>query len=99
MENKKKYIIISPLFPSDKSHVGSYVYDQARAIIDLQKHDVKVIKITSVFTLEKDYTFQGIKVKIFKVLDFPFFIFPGIFNLINTKSVDRSFRIIINYYL
>lgn len=92
MENKKKYIIISPLFPSDESHVGSYVYDQAKTIIDLQKYDVKVIKITSVFTSEKDYIFKGIEVKIFKVLDLPFFIFPGIFNFINTRRIKRFFK-------
>ena len=91
MENKKKYIIISPLFPTDKNHVGSYVYDQAKTISDLNKYDVKVIKITSVFTSEKDYTFKGVDVKIFKVLDLPFFIFPGIFNLINTSRIKRFF--------
>tara|TARA_B100001142_G_C14330323_1_gene653840 strand:- start:1261 stop:2433 length:1173 start_codon:yes stop_codon:yes gene_type:complete len=92
MENKKKYIIISPLFPSDESHVGSYIYDQAKTIIELQRYNVKVIKITSVFTSEKDYTFKGIDVKIFKVLDIPFFIFPGVFNFINTRRIKRFFR-------
>ena len=83
MRDKKKYIIISPFFPSGESHVGSYVYDQAKAIIDLRKYDVEVIKVTSVFTSEKDYNFKGINVKIFKVLDLPFFVFPGLFNFIN----------------
>ena len=49
MENKKKYIIISPLFPSDESHTGSYVYDQVKTIIDLSDYNVKVIKVTSIF--------------------------------------------------
>ena len=93
MGNKKKYIIISPLFPSDESYVGSYVYDQAKQIIDLQRYDVKVIKVASVFTSEKDYTFKGISVKIFKVLDLPFFVFPGVFNLINASRIKRFFKL------
>ena len=92
MANKKKYIIISQLFPTEKNHVGSYIYDQVKTIIDLNKYDVQVIKVTSVFTLEQDYTFKGVEVKIFKVLDFPFFIFPGIFNTINTSRIKRFFN-------
>ena len=92
MRDKKKYIIISPFFPSGESHVGSYVYDQAKAIIDLRKYDVEVIKVTSVFTSEKDYNFKGINVKIFKVLDLPFFVFPGLFNFINASRIKRFFK-------
>ena len=90
MENKKQYIIISPFFPNDNNHVGSYVYDQAKTLIDITNYDIKVIKVVSIFSNEKDYLFRGIKVKIFRVFDLPFFIFPGIFNSIN-KMRFRSF--------
>ncbi len=50
MENKKKYIVISPLFPNDNSHAGSYVYDQVKTIIDFSDYNVKVIKVTSLFS-------------------------------------------------
>ena len=91
MENKKQYIIISPLFPSDECHAGSYVYDQAKTLIDITNYDVKVIKVLSIFSTKKDYNFKGIEVKIFKVLDLPFFIFPGIFNWINFSRIKRFF--------
>jgi len=92
MENKKKYIVMSPLFPNDNSHVGSYVYDQVKTIIDLSDYNVKVIKVTSLFSSEKDYNFKGIEVKIFKVFDLPFFIFPGLFNWVNAKRIKRFFN-------
>ena len=92
MENKKQYIIISPFFPNDNNHAGSYVYDQAKTLIDITNYDVKVIKVVSIFSNEKDYIFRGIKVKIFRVFDFPFFIFPGIFNFINSFRIKQFFN-------
>jgi len=92
MENKKKYIVISPLFPNDNSHAGSYVYDQVKTIIDLSDYNVKVIKVTSLFSSEKDYNFKGIEVKVFKVFDLPFFIFPGLFNWINAIRIKQFFK-------
>ena len=32
MEDKPKYIIITPFFPTKERHIGSYVFDQAEAI-------------------------------------------------------------------
>ena len=29
---KNKYLIISPYFPSEVSHAGSYIYDQVKAL-------------------------------------------------------------------
>jgi len=92
MENKKKYIVISPLFPNDNSHAGSYVYDQVKAIIDLSDYNVKVIKVTSLFSSEEDYNFKGIEVKVFKVFDLPFFIFPGLFNWVNAIRIKQFFK-------
>ena len=92
MENKKKYIVISPLFPNDNSHAGSYVYDQVKTIIDLSDYNVKVIKVTSLFSSEKDYNFKGIEVKVFKVFDLPFFIFPGLFNWVNAIRIKQFFK-------
>jgi glycosyltransferase involved in cell wall biosynthesis len=92
MENKKQYIIISPFFPNDNNHAGSYVYDQAKTLIDITNYDIKVIKVVSIFSNEKDYLFRGIKVKIFRVFDLPFFIFPGIFNFINSFRIKQFFN-------
>ena len=87
MKNKKKYIIITPFFPNTKSHIGSYVYDQARTIFSLSDYQVEIIKVVSIWSLEKDYVFKGLKVYIFRVLDLPFFILPGIFNFINSIRI------------
>jgi len=92
MEDKKQYIIISPFFPNDTNHAGSYVYDQVKALIDITNYDIKVIKVVSIFSNEKDYIFRGIKVKIFRVFDLPFFIFPGIFNFINSFRIKQFFN-------
>ena len=76
------YIIITPFFPSEVSHIGSYVYDQAK---ELNKYyAIRVIKVVSFFSIERDYIYKEFDVMIFKVLDLPFFILPGIFNSINS---------------
>ena len=49
MGNKRTYLVLTPFFPSDEGHVGSYVYDQAKAIIKLSDYDVNVIKVVSFF--------------------------------------------------
>lgn len=97
MVNKKKYIIISPFFPTDECHVGSYIFDQVRTLIDVSDYEVKVIKVVSMFSNEQDYIFDGVDVKVFKVLDLPFFIFPGIFNSINSVRIKQFFKSV-NYF-
>jgi glycosyltransferase involved in cell wall biosynthesis len=87
-----RYVIITPYFPSEDSHMGSYVYDQAKAINNTQEYNVRVVKVVSFLSKERDYTFQEFDVMVFKVFDFPFFIFPGIFNFINTSRIKRFFK-------
>ena len=89
MISKKQYIIITPYFPSEFSHVGSYIYDQAKAINKTNDFAVKVIKVVSIFSKESDYIFNDIQVVIFKVIDFPFFIFPGVFNWFNSIRIRK----------
>ena len=90
---KKKYIIITPFFPSDNNHVGSFVYDQARTLIELGDYDVQIIKVITIFDKERDYSFNDIDVKIFRVIDFPFFIFPGFFNWMNSIRICKFFQL------
>ena len=75
--------MITPFFPSKKSFVGSYVFDQVNEINKQTKYNISIIKIVSLFSREKDYFYKDYKVCIFKIIDFPFFFFPGIFNKIN----------------
>jgi glycosyltransferase involved in cell wall biosynthesis len=83
MENKKTYIVITPFFPSKNSFVGSYIFDQINEIRHQSNFNIKIVKIVTVFSFEKDYKFEGFEIKIFRVIDFPFFIYPGIFNDLN----------------
>tara|TARA_B110000967_G_scaffold863_1_gene876 strand:- start:2884 stop:4026 length:1143 start_codon:yes stop_codon:yes gene_type:complete len=83
MENKKTYIVITPFFPSKNSFVGSFIFDQINEIRNQSNFNIKIVKIVTAFSFEKDYKFEGFEIKIFRVIDFPFFIFPGIFNDLN----------------
>jgi len=77
------YLVVTPFFPSNKCHIGSYIFDQLNEIKKQSNFDIKLVKIVSLFSNEKDYYFKNFQVKIFKIIDFPFFIFPGFFNFIN----------------
>jgi len=85
MDNKKTYLVITPFFPSKNSFIGSYIFDQINEIRNQSDFNIKVVKVVSAFSVEKDYKFEGFEIMIFKVMDLPFFIFPGIFNGLNTN--------------
>ena len=57
---------------SSKVFIGSYIYDQANEISCQSRYNVKVIKLTSLFSYDKDYNFGGLDVYSFKLIDFPF---------------------------
>ena len=76
-------MVITPFFPSKESFVGSYIFDQVNEIRNQTNFNIQIIKAVSVFSSENDYKFKGFNVHIFKIIDFPYFIFPGIFNAIN----------------
>ena len=85
MENKKTYIVITPYFPSKNSFVGSYIFDQVNEIRNQTNFNIEIVKAISIFSSEQDYKFKGFSVYVFKTIDFPYFIFPGVFNQINKK--------------
>ena len=90
MRNKKTYLVITPFFPSDNSFIGSYIFDQVNEIRNQTNFNIEIIKVVSAFSSEKDYEFKGFKVRVFKLIDIPFFIFPGVFNRLN-KIRFKSF--------
>ena len=90
MENKKTYIVITPFFPSKNSFLGSYIFDQVNELRNQTNFNIEIVKAISIFSSEQDYKFKGFSVHVFKTFDFPFFIFPGVFNFIN-KMRFRSF--------
>ena len=83
MNNKQTYLVVTPFFPSEDSFVGSYVFDQINEIRNQSVFTIEVVKVTSLFSKEKDYIYKGFRVSVFKTIDIPFFIFPGIFNWVN----------------
>ena len=83
MIKSNTYLVVTPFFPSNKCHIGSYIFDQLNEIKKQSTFDIKLVKIVSLFSNEKDYYFKNFQVKIFKIIDFPFFILPGFFNFIN----------------
>ena len=87
MLRKGIYLIITPFFPTKESHNGSYIYDQINEIRNQSNFDIRVIKVVSLFSAEIDYVYDGFKVIILKMVDVPFFVFPGLFNVINKKKL------------
>lgn len=83
MIKRNTYLVVTPFFPSNNCHIGSYIFDQLNEIKKQSKFDIKLVKSVSLFSNEKDYLFENFQVKIFKIIDFPFFILPGFFNFIN----------------
>ena len=83
MNKNLTYLVLTPYFPSKKCFVGSYIFDQVNEIRKQTNFNIQIVKIGSLFSYAKDYTFKGFRVSIFKPIDFPFFIFPGLFNWIN----------------
>ena len=83
MNKKKTYLVIVPFFPSKGFFIGSYIFDQVKELKSQTSLSIEVVKIISLFSKEKDYIFKGIQVRVFKIIDFPWFILPGIFNTLN----------------
>ena len=88
MNKNITYLSVTPFFPSNKSFVGSYIFDQLNEIRNQKNYKFIIVKTVSFFSLERDYEYNGFKVFIFKTIDLPFFIFPGIFNFFNKKRFN-----------
>ncbi len=101
MKNKRTYLVITPFFPSKNKSAGIYIYDQLNELRKKTNFDFIIIKVNSFFTKENDYNYNGFTVKIFKIIDFPFFIFPGFFNKINISRFNSFIKKknIVNIYI
>tara|TARA_B100000123_G_C25718148_1_gene423138 strand:- start:140 stop:1285 length:1146 start_codon:yes stop_codon:yes gene_type:complete len=83
MKEIKTYLVLTPFFPSLSDHKGIYIYDQLNQIRKKKNFNIKIVKLVSIFSNEKNYNFNNFDVYIFKLIDIPFFIFPGIFTSVN----------------
>ena len=59
MNKNGTYLVITPFFPSNKSFVGSYVYDQITEIKNQSNFSIEIVKVVSYFSFESDYEFNG----------------------------------------
>ena len=91
--NKPTYLVVTPFFPSEESFIGSYIFDQVETIRSTKKYDIHIVKLSSFFSNERDYIYKGFNVSIFKLIDFPFFIFPGCFHAINKIRFENLLSI------
>ena len=89
MNNDKTYLVVTPFFPSKSNFVGNYIFDQLIELRNKTNFKIKIVKVVSIFSNEKDYLYKDFEISIFKVLDLPFFIFPGIFNFFNKKRFKK----------
>ena len=97
MSKSNTYLVITPFFPSNQSFVGSYIFDQINEISKQSNFVIELVKVVSFFSFEKNYSYKGFNVRVFKLIDFPFFILPGFFNYLNKirfKSFLRKNNII-----
>ena len=92
MNKSNTYLVVTPFFPSNESFIGSYIFDQLNEIRKQSNLNIELVKIVSIFSFEKDYFFKDFSVKIFKIIDFPFFIFPGLFNFMNKRRFSSFLR-------
>jgi len=84
------YILITPFFPSSESFRGSYLLDQAKAIQSNSNYNLLVIVLSTFYEkYQGDYIIEGVHCKTFRVIDFPSFIFPSFFNIINLNRFDK----------
>ena len=92
MKKNKTYLVITPLFPTKESFVGSYVFDQVDEIRRQTDYRIRIIKIVSLHSSERDYTYGKFMVNVFKIFDIPFFILPGLFKKINNLRFRKFLK-------
>lgn len=89
----KYYVIITPFFPSNTDFRGPFIYDLAKAIEKTgQYKEVLVFKPKCMTDKQSFYFYQGIKVHLFPMMNFPSLIFNGILNGINSKIFVKTLR-------
>lgn len=90
---KGNYLLITPFFPDANSFVGSYVYDQVKAIQEEGTYQPIVVRLRSLYEPKMDdYEFEGISCLVFRFIDLPSFSFPGLFHGLNAWRFKRFLK-------
>lgn len=76
--NRKKYIVVTPFFPSPLRWQGAYVLDQVKAIKRHSNFDVIVFKTHTLGDREADYIIDDIEVHCIHPLFMPSYILNGL---------------------
>ena len=94
MKNKKTYLVITPFFPHEKHFAGPYIYDQVRALMENSNYNVVVVKVLGIYNDQniQSYEYQGILVNVFRTIDLPSSILPGLLYTLNTKRFEVFLR-------
>ena len=87
------YIEITPFFPTKDCFRGSFIYDQVKALQNTGKFDeVLVFRPTTLYSQEKSYVYEGIRVFLFPCIESPSYILNGIFDSINRYLFKNWFK-------
>lgn len=89
---QKKYICVTPFFPSPTRWQGAYVLDQVKAIQRNSDFEVVVFKTNPLLEKEKDYVVDGIKVHVLRPLLMPSYILNGLTEGIVGRLFVRTLR-------
>lgn len=88
MSEKKKYLCVTPFFPTPYNWRGAYVLDQVKAI--QRNSDFDVVVFMGGGNNDADYEIDGVKVYRYKTWELPSNLFNGFFNKYNAKSFVRK---------
>lgn len=89
---KPLYLTITTFFPSPFHSREYFIFDQVKTIQKSGIYEMIVLKPKSLFSKEKDYTIQGIRVFYFKTFILPSGIMPGVFNFISCWYLKRKLK-------
>lgn len=83
MKKRRKYLVVTPFFPSPGSWRGAYVLDQVKSIKRNSDYEVMVFLAGK---KEDDYEVEGIKVYGFEYYNLPSNVLNGLFNGYNARQ-------------
>lgn len=89
---RKKYIVVTPFFPSEGNFRGAFIHDQVKALRRLTDFDIIIYRPLQPWQTGYDYVYDGFQVRFFKAALTPSHLFSGIFNGLNSRIFKRKLR-------
>lgn len=88
MANRPIYLYITPFFPSPETWRGGYCLDAVKALIRLEKYDVRVM----VPSKGEDYIWDGISISRIRRVSAPCGLVPFLFGWINKRFFKKKLK-------